>query len=253
MRRRVLLVLLWLAGTAVATGVVFQAVILMTNTFREAGQDSGVVAAGKRKAEATTTTLPAVPSVASATVVTAATSAVSTTLSSVTSVDVATPAITEAPPTETGQPGVSATGSATSTGTRTTVAVATPTTSRTAPPPIATTSPPVVTPAPTAPPPTEPPTPAPTTAPPLAPTTTASGCGTPQPRRYPAGPNSFSVLLCTESDTVRYIAGSAKVAVGYAVRVNQSGPPEVEITFTGSSVYHCIVSMQGGLVSNACD
>ena len=260
MRRKVLLVLLWLAGTAVATGVVFQAVILMTNTFREAGQDSGVIAAGKRTAAATTTTLPAVPSVASATAVTAATPAVPTTTSPVTSVELATTTTNEVPPDETGQPGVSATGSATSTGTRTTVPVVTPTTSRTTPPPVATTAPPTVTPAPTAPSPTEPPPPPPPTTPPPPPPPTTSGasCSPFSWRRYAAGPNSFSVKLCPD-DTVRFFPGSAKVAVGYSVTVNQPGPPSVEITFSGTDSqgrpfarYHCVVSIQDSL-TNVCD
>ena len=84
----------------------------------------------------------------------------------------------------------------------------------------------------------------------VVPTTTADVCTA---TRYAAGPNSFMVRTCPADNTVRLTAGAAKVATGYVVTVNQSGPPVVEMTFTGPTTYHCVVSMHGGAASNVCD
>ena len=84
----------------------------------------------------------------------------------------------------------------------------------------------------------------------VVPTTTADVC---PPASFAAGPNSFMVRTCPADNTVRLTAGTANVAAGYVVTVNQSGPPVVEMTFTGPTTYHCVVSVVGGVVDNVCD
>jgi hypothetical protein len=68
-----------------------------------------------------------------------------------------------------------------------------------------------------------------------------------------AGPNTFQVRFCPDVDAVRLVEGSVSPKPNlYAAAIGQSGPPVVEITFTGPTTYHCFVSMQGGVISSQC-
>ena len=239
-----MLVLLWLVGTAVATGVVFQAVNGMTNTFRRASEGASF-AAGKPKPKPATPTTTLGSVVVRPTTVTPVTEATTTTTPPATVATVATDLLA---PETTDVSGPEPAGSATSTGTRTTVgplgSVPLP---RPTPGPGVTNAPPVTpspTPAPT--PATEPtaPTTPPQTAPPTTPPAAAPQCVRTQTKKVVAGANYFFVSFCPDADGVSLVRALVHQVPGYAARVNDAGPPVVDVTFSGPSTYHCVVTIQ---------
>ena len=245
MRRRGLLIVLWLVGTVVATTVVFQAVRVMTDNLGARSSDANNP--GRALPSTTTIGRPAGATTSTQTTAAVTTADATTTVPEPTTEPTTASSETAPEPAPGGSIGSAGGGSRPATPGSTVRGQVTQ-----APP---ATQAPAVTPAPTAPPatnppPTNPPETAPPTAPPTPPTTTArsSAICTPALPIMHAGKNLLGVDKCVETYPVtRVYAANPRVNqdLNYSFNVVSRGPAVVVVTFSGANTYICRAGPDG--------